>query len=106
MSFFKKNMLNFLPLEDKEEILDKYFQNQKDRFCDLSIGVKYMWRREYSIEYAVYNDTLVIKESSDEYDPSFYYPIGKDVEGALDQIEKYCKNQKFLFLLLYHRKHF
>ena len=93
MSFFKKNMLNFLPLEDKEEILDKYFQNQKDRFCDLSIGVKYMWRREYSVEYAVYNDTLVIKESSDEYDPSFYYPIGKDVEGALDQIEKYCKNQ-------------
>jgi len=59
--------------------------------CDLSLGVKEVWIDIYDIEYAVVNDTLIMKETADDYKDVFYYPIGKDVDGALKLIEEYAK---------------
>ncbi len=50
-----------------------------------------MWRDEYVIDFCVLNDTLIMKESCSEYKDVFYYPIGADVEGALCEIEKHCR---------------
>ncbi len=86
-------MLQFLPLKGKEEILTEYMETAEIEFCDISVGVKYMWRDEYVIDYAVYNGTLIMKETSPTYSNEFYYPIGKDVDGAITQIENYCREK-------------
>ena len=70
-----------------------YFPKSEIAFCDISLGEKFMWCNEYVIDFAIFNDTLIMKESCEEYSNVFYYPIGKDVSGALLEIEKYCKDQ-------------
>lgn len=84
-------MLQFIPLGKEVTKIKKYLINSPVSFCDISLGVKYMWREDFKIEYAVYNDTLILKETCRDYENAFYYPMGKDVCGALKEIEKYCK---------------
>lgn len=84
-------MLKFLRLGEDVLNIAEFMQKSEIEFCDYSVGAKYLWRDEFVIEYAVYNDTLIMKESCDDYSTAFYYPIGKDVSGALEQIENYCK---------------
>ncbi len=91
-------MLKFLPLGENVQKIAEYMQQSEIEFCDYSVGAKYLWRDEFVIDYAVYNDTLIMKESCEDYATAFYYPIGKDVEGALEQIENHCrKNELPLF---------
>ena len=59
-------------------------------FSDLTLGTRFMWGDEFGIEYAVLNDTLIMRETFSKH-ASFYYPLGKDVEGAIAAIEEYCK---------------
>ncbi len=83
-------MLKFKRLTSDLSEIKEYLINYGGEFCDLSVGVKYMWRDDFIIDYAIYNDTLIMKETCPDYENAFYYPLGKDVEGALDQIEQYC----------------
>ena len=83
-------MLKFIPLGKNVLDIKEYVPKSKISFCDISLGVKYMWRDDFKIEYAIYNDTLIMKESCRDYQNAFYYPIGSDVDGALKQIEDYC----------------
>ncbi|MBR1983389.1 MAG: GNAT family N-acetyltransferase [Clostridia bacterium] len=84
-------MINFSRLKDNVNIIKGYLEQSENAFCDISIGVKYMWRDEYVIDYAIIEDTLIMKESSTEYNDVFYYPMGKNVDLALREIEEYCK---------------
>lgn len=52
-----------------------------------------MWREDYVVDYAVFNDTLVMKENGPEYASVFYYPIGNDVVGALKEIETFARSK-------------
>ena len=70
-----------------------YFAKSIMSFCDISLGEKYMWRDEYVIDFAIFEHTLIMKESCSEYQNVFYYPMGNNVEGALAEIEKYCMEQ-------------
>lgn len=92
-------MLNFTPLDKEVGFLKKYFEKSAISFCDISLGVRFMWREDFRIEYAVYNDTLIMRETSCDYKNAFYYPMGEDVTGALNQIEEYCikNNQPLIF---------
>ena len=83
-------MLKFTKLE-KEYIFEikDYLIQYGGAFCDLSVGVKYMWRDDFKIDYAIYNNTLIMKETSPDYENAFYYPLGQDVLCALEQIEEY-----------------
>ena len=83
--------MQFTKLDEKVEILEKYFPLSEISFCDISVGEKYMWRNYFQIEYAIINDTLIMKESSPTYKDVFYFPMGKDVDGALIEIEAYCQ---------------
>ena len=83
--------MQFTKLDEKVEILEKYFPLSEISFCDISVGEKYMWRNYFQIEYAIINDTLIMKESSPTYKDVFYFPMGKDVDGALVEIEAYCQ---------------
>lgn len=59
-------------------------------FSDLTLGTRFMWGDEFNIEYAVIHDTLIMRETFSKH-ASFYYPFGKDVEGAIAAVEEYCK---------------
>ena len=90
-------MLKFKKLGDNmNEIiaLRDYMDRSRVSFCDISVGAKYMWRDDFVIDYAIYNDTLIMRESCPDYKNAFYYPIGKDEQGALNEIENYCRTKK------------
>ncbi len=82
-------MLKLTKLDKDIAPIKKYINLAGGIFCDLSIGIRYMWRNEYRIEYAILNDTLIMKECGHDYDDAFYYPIGSDLEGAFSAIEEY-----------------
>ena len=75
----------------------KYFERSKARFCDFSVGVKYMWREDFVISYAFFNDTLIMRESCADYKNAFYFPFAEnadDENAALKEIEDYCASRK------------
>ena len=84
-------MIQFTKLGDNVNLIKQYLEQSENAFCDISIGIKYMWREEYIIDYAIIDDTLIMKESSLDYKDVFYYPMGKNVDLALTEIENYCK---------------
>lgn len=90
-------MLKLKPLNDDFSPIKKYLEQAGGQFCDLTVGVRYMWREEYRIEYAIINDTLIMKECGHGYDDAFYYPIGKDLESAFSAIEEYAKEKNIPF---------
>lgn len=83
-------MLEFKKLLKDVRVIKPYLELSPISFCDISLGVKYAWRDEFKVEYAIYNDTLILKESGHDHADAFYYPMGADENGALEQIEKYC----------------
>ena len=85
-------MLEFKPLDKNVNIIKPFIMNAQPNFCDLTLGVKYMWRDDFVCEYAIFDNTLIIKESTPDYKSAFYYPIGANPTGALLEIEKYAKN--------------
>ncbi|MBQ7348794.1 MAG: DUF2156 domain-containing protein [Clostridia bacterium] len=86
-------MLEFKKLGGDVKVIEKYLAQSSISFCDISLGIKYMWRDDFVIDYAIYNDTLIMKETSPDYNDAFYYPMGADIGGALQEIEIYCKKK-------------
>jgi len=75
--------------ENDLETIRPFLSYSQERFCDYTIGSVYMWRHSYQIEYAIIENTLIVKE---EYEPgkfAFLFPIGANVEAALDAIDTY-----------------
>ena len=91
-------MLNFREIAEMQDLdaIRPYLKGQKARFCDYTVGTKYQWRKVFKTYYAIYNDTLIMKESSETFGDAFYYPIGKDEDGALLKIEEYCMKNHIL----------
>lgn len=83
-------MIKFSKLGKKVNLIERFLSDSENEFCDLSFGSQFMWREEFICDYAIFNDTLIIKESCPFYKDYFYYPIGKDVDGAIREIENYC----------------
>jgi len=83
-------MLNFNRLKKDTEKIKEFLELSETRFCDLTVGVRYLWRDAFKVDYAIYSDTLIMKETCRDYSNAFYFPIGKDVPSALSEIENYC----------------
>lgn len=75
------------PLNDPLEIKD-YILRSTSGFCDFSLGFLLMWKKSYNFYYAIENDTLILGGGYDDEPFAYFYPIGKDVEGALKLIEE------------------
>lgn len=90
-------MLKFEKLGKNVDIIKDYVENSRIKFCDVSLGVKYMWREDFIIDYAFFNDVLILKESCKDYQNAFYFPFfksknpsEKSIISALTEIERYC----------------
>ena len=76
-------------LEDKE-IIDSYYEQECTRSCDFNTANIILWNQFYSCEYAIVNDTLVMR--TDEEGESFSFPMGPgDKKKAIEEIMAYCK---------------
>ena len=84
-------MLDFakLTLEDID-IIRPYFEFSRSRICDNSVGTVVMWRECFDTHFAFYDDTLILKMCSFDGRPVFSLPLGKNVIGALGEIENHC----------------
>ncbi len=82
--------LIFKPLGENVKIIKDFIEKTEINFCDISLGVKFMWRGTVKVEYAIFNDTLILKETGGNHTNAFYYPMGKDPIGAIEKIEEYC----------------
>ena len=83
----------------KEEIgrLQPWFSVQRTHIGDYSLGYQFMWHRMVAPDYALFGDSLILKEvyAGKTY---FYYPISRfcDEEqeaAALTEIERYCRDR-------------
>lgn len=83
-------MLEFKRIEkDLSEIKD-YIKEYGGEFCDISLGIRYMWRDDFKVDYCIFKETLIMKETCPDYENAFYYPLGKNIQDALSEIENYC----------------
>ena len=91
-------MLKFKKLERKDfNKINEYIKNSEYKVCDLSVGVMLMYNDYFNYEIAYHNDTLIVKLFYDKVKQCFYPPLGKDISGAITEIEKYCtENEKTL----------
>ena len=87
-------MLKFKVLTKKVlQTVQNYTKNVTYPFCDYSVGVLFTWYIGFNAKYAIYNDTLIIRAGKKT--PRFLIPIGKDVFGAIKEIENYCIKNNF-----------
>lgn len=84
-------MLSFEKIEMKDiPTLKAYYSAYPARQCDRSAGATVMWRDYFENQYAVIDGTIVFS-SNFKGELCFSYPIGRNIDGALDEIEKHCK---------------
>ncbi len=80
--------MNFKPIERPQiEEFKKYYDYRQALGCDLNLINAYLWRNEYNIKFALYDDTL-IKAYFNDSDNVWGYcmPVGKNVKGALNAV--------------------
>lgn len=91
-------MLHFI--EYSYENLKTYASviRQSPYLCnDISVGSFFIWHQGLHLEFAVYNSTFIAKLDLGD-GPAFSYPFGKDIEGALDALEAYVKEQNLALM--------
>lgn len=81
-------MLNFKLIE-KSDIIEfrKYYDYSSAIGCDLNLLNAYLWRNEYNIKFAVFDDTLIKAYFTDDgIIWGYCLPTGKNIKGALNQV--------------------
>ena len=68
-----------------------YIRMTASRCSELSAGALFMWRDGYDLQFAIFNDTLVLREKIGEQ-PAFSWPMGKDIDGTVDALIEYTKS--------------
>ena len=70
------------------------FIQQNTSYCsDHSIGAIFMWHAQDAL-FFVFNDTFSMHHSVGGQ-KAFSFPVGKNVDGMIDALLKYCKDNKF-----------
>ena len=82
-------MLDLKSAKDNFEEFRPYIKEFGGIFNDLTLATRYCWSDYYRTFFTVINGTLIAKDNNG-FSDGFYFPVGKDVEGALLRIEEYC----------------
>ena len=92
-------MLSFkkIGLEDVPA-LRAYFQAYPARQCDRAVGSTVMWRDYFDNKYAVFDGTLILSANF-KNSICFNYPIGRNIDAALNAIEDYCRQKDIPMVL-------
>lgn len=92
-------MLTFKKLELEDiRVIKAYFNAYPSRQCDRSAGAAAMWRNYYNNSYAVFDGTVIFS-SNFAAETCFTFPIGRNVEGMLDELEAYCKEKQIPMII-------
>ena len=65
-----------------------FLQRNTSLCSDLSAGYLFMWQKGTDVRFCVRNDTLIVRQNIGEQ-PAFSYPIGRDVDGMIDELIAY-----------------
>ena len=86
----KNEKINFQPLS-QETLINAlpYIKGSNLINSDLSAGYLFMWHKGLDTRICIYKDTLIIREQIGEQ-PAFSYPIGKNVDLAIDALKEYA----------------
>lgn len=81
-------MLDFRLIKKTDiNIFKQYYNYSEALGCDLNLLNAYLWRNEYNIKFAVFDDTLIKAYfKNDNTVWGYCMPAGKNVSGALHQI--------------------
>lgn len=83
--------LTFYPFDyTAAKLTAPYFHTRKDRFCDRTVGVNYMWRTPFNCTYTITDGSLILRVSFADKGIYFTYPVGGDDGAALSALERYC----------------
>lgn len=97
-------MLNFKLIEKTQiEEFKKYYDYSTALGCDLNLLNAYLWRNEYNINFAIYDDTLIKAYFKDDGSLWGYcMPTGKNIKGALEEIfaDAYERGKKPFIVML------
>lgn len=92
-------MLDFRKIEMKDiPVLRAYYSAYPARQCDRSAGATVMWRNYFDNRFAIVDGTIVFS-SNFKGGLCFAYPVGRNIDGALDEIEKHCEKNKIPMVL-------
>ena len=86
-------MLEFskLELHNIDKLKPLILQSDSE-ICNNTVGGIFMWRDFFSMEYALYNDTVIFKAKAkyNEIYTVFSLPLGKDLQGGIEKTAEYC----------------
>lgn len=94
-------MLNFKkPKISDIDNIRPYFEYTRSNASENTIGTFLMWEDYLNIKYDIVEDTLIVCEDIDAIGKVFLVPIGKNVDMAILEIEKYAleNNIKLVFI--------
>jgi uncharacterized protein len=88
-------------LEDKP-IFDRYFRQRRYENAECTFTNMYMWRKGYSIEWAIIDEYLCIKAGRSDSIPFLLCPFGLDDSGlgkVIDKLVDYFSQQQLQFIM-------
>lgn len=92
-------MLSFKKIELKDiPTLKAYYSAYPARQCDRSAGATVMWRDYFDNQYTVIDGTIIFS-SNFKGNICFSFPIGRNIDNALNEIEKHCKENNIPMVL-------
>ena len=70
------------------DVLRPFVKKYGGEYNELTLGSRFLWGTDEKAEYAIVDNTLILRETYDE-GSFFYFPIGENVAAALKEIEDY-----------------
>jgi len=90
-----------ITLEDKP-IFDRFFRQRRYENAECNFTNMYMWRKGYSIEWAVIDDFLCIKAGRPDSTPFILCPFGLDdsaLGSVIDKVADYLTQHQLPFIM-------
>jgi hypothetical protein len=86
-----RDSINFtkLTLDDIGRV-GPFFAYSSSVICDHTVGVTFLWRNYFQTEYAIINETLLLKVAYNG-GAAFAMPLGKDPHGGIRAIKEVCR---------------
>ncbi len=88
-------MLNFKPLTiDDKNIFDKYLEPYNYETSEYSFTNLFIWRKACDIQYAIFDDALIIKKTDFNGSYHFMQPIGYRKENLKNIVDTLVENKE------------